>query len=129
MAALNNNTKLTMDNVKKIYDSCNNTYMRDYNRTTGGREINETIEYYDPTIWGDKVWESGPSEDILQRGGKSKHRKGAKSSYVYTGFLDCVCGKRLEAVCQRRYKLMLKLHFKQNPNCKIAWENAKGHNK
>ena len=124
-----NNTKLTMDNVKQIYDSSNNTtYMREYTKITGGKEVNETIEYYDPALYGDKDWEAAPSEDALHRGGKSKHRKGAKSSYVYTGFFDCICGKRLEAVCPRRYKLMLKLHFKQNPNCKNSWDNHNNKN-
>jgi len=131
MAALNNNTKITMDNVKQIYDDIKNKRegrMSEYIKKSGRKGSKETIEYYDPALYGDRDWEAAPSEDALHQSGKSKNRKGAKSSYVYTGFFDCVCGKRIEAVCPRRYKLMLKLHFKQNPNCKKLWDSHNNKN-
>jgi hypothetical protein len=91
--------------------------------------VSEIVTYYDPTIYSrEHTWESSPNQSHstqeIFRNNRSK-KGGAKSSYVFTGFMDCRCGKRIEAVCERRFKLARKLHFKANPECKKGWDELK----
>ena len=115
------NQKINMDTIAEIYDKSKNNYVKDYkHRSNGNSNALETIEYFDPYVYGHRDWDGKPDE--MTMGSSSRRQKGAKSCFQATGFMDCACGKRLEATCPRKYKLLIKLHFKSNPKCKNIWE-------
>ena len=126
MASINHkcDNNPTVESVKKVYESDGNIhFISKQNNNINTNQINETVTYFDPQIYGgQKEWETKPTKDCMKTGGRSRHNKGSKGAYVYTGFIDCQCGKRIEASCPRKYNLLLKLHFKANPICKITWE-------
>ena len=126
MASINDkcDNNPTMENVKKLYKSDRNIhFISKQNNNINTDQINESVTYYSAKIYGgEREWETKPSKDCMKTGGRSRNNKGSRGAYVYTGFIDCPCGKRIESTCPRRYKLLLKLHFKANPLCKISWE-------
>ena len=117
------NQKINMDTIAEIYDKSKNNYVKDYkHRSNGNSNALETIEYFDPYVYGHREWDGKPDDMTMTIGSSSRRQKGAKSCFQATGFMDCACGKRLEATCPRKYKLLIKLHFKSNPKCKKIWD-------
>ena len=115
------NQKVNMNTIADIYDKSEKNYVKDVKLRSGGNSnALETIEYFDPYVYGHRDWDGKP--DDMTMGSSSRRQKGAKSCFQATGFMDCACGKRLEATCPRKYKLLIKLHFKSNPKCKNIWE-------
>ena len=113
------NQKINMNTIADIYDKIEKNYVKDVKLRSGGNSnALETIEYFDPYVYGHRDWDGKPDDMTVS---SSRRCKGARSCFQATGFMDCVCGKRLEATCPRKYKLLIKLHFKSNPKCKIIW--------
>ena len=117
------NQKVNMNTIADIYDKSEKNYVKDVKLRSGGNSnALETIEYFDPYVYGHRDWDGKPDDMTMTIGSSSRRQKGAKSCFQATGFMDCACGKRLEATCPRKYKLLIKLHFKSNPECKKIWE-------
>ena len=93
-----------------------------------GRDNGDLISmcYYDPVVFGNPDFNVKRPQKKHSRGRSSKCRL---SRAVYTGFMDCSCGKTIQCIDDRQYKMLIRLHFKKNPQCKKIWDEMVANNK